>query len=71
MNGFYKVKGPYFDQDKEYCGVVVGEDEADLMRKVVEYYDKPVQITFWFGENFDQDVIELEDFKECPLFDFK
>ena len=31
MNGFYKVKDAYFDENKEYCGVVVGEDEADLM----------------------------------------
>ena len=70
MNGFYKVKSNLYGDDIEYSGIVFGEDEADMMRKIVQAYDGPTQISFWFGENFDSDIVEIEDFKECPLFDF-
>ena len=72
MNAFYKIKGdPSWGDGKDICGVVVGEDEADLMRKITNtYHDMLVEVTFWFGENYDGDIIEIEDFKECPLFDF-
>ena len=71
MNAFYKVKGdPYWDDGKDKCGVVVGKDEADIMRKVANCYkDMLVEVTFWFGENYTDDIIELNDFNECPLFD--
>ena len=42
------------------------------MNKVMSYYgrDNIEQVTFWFGENYSEDVIEIKDFKDCPLFDF-
>ena len=72
MNGFYKVKGTFYNDNKEHCGVVIGENEGELMTKVMAFYgaDNINEITFWFGEGYDYDVIELEDFKDCPLFDF-
>lgn len=70
MNAFYKVKSGLYGDDIEYSGIVFGEDEADMMRKIVQAYDGPVQISFWFSENFDSDIVGIEDFKECPLFDF-
>lgn len=73
MNAFYKVKASYYGEDsKEHSGVVVGNDEGDLMNKVMTYYghDNVEQVSFWFGEFYDSDVIEIDDFKDCPLFDF-
>lgn len=69
MNGFYKVKSNNYSEMVEYSGIVFGEDEADMMKKIVEAYS-PTEVTFWFGENFDTDIVGIEDFKECPLFDF-
>lgn len=69
MNGFYKVKSNNYSDIVECSGVVFGEDEADMMKKIVDAYN-PTEVTFWFGENFDADIVEIEDFKECPLFDF-
>jgi len=73
MNGFYKVKvNNYGEKPEEWSGVVVGNDEGDLMNKVMKYYghDNVEQISFWFGEFYDNDVVEFDDFKDCPLFDF-
>ena len=69
MNGFYKVKSNNYSETVECSGVVFGEDEVDMMKKIVDAYN-PTEVTFWFGENFDADIVEIEDFKECPLFDF-
>ena len=69
MNAFYKVKTTDYTDTVEFSGIVFGEDEADMMKKIVEAYN-PTEVTFWFGENFDADIVEIEDFKECPLFDF-
>lgn len=73
MNAFYKAKVDYWDDNKEYSGVVVGNDEGDLMNKVMKYYGREnvEQVSFWFGEFYEDDVIEVDDFKECPLFDLK
>ena len=73
MNGFYKVKVGYWGEDsKEHSGVVVGADEGDIMKKVMSYYgrDDVEQVSFWFGEFCEEDVVEFDDFKDCPLFDF-
>lgn len=75
MNAFYKVKTGFWsenNEDIERCGVAIGNDEGDIMNKVMSYYgrDNVEQVTFWFGENCEEDVIEIEDFKDCPLFDF-
>lgn len=72
MNGFYKVKGTWDTNEEKHYGVVVGENEAELMSKVIEYYGREnvERVSFWFGEFYDCDVIEVEDFKGCPLFDF-
>lgn len=69
MNAFYKVKTTDYMEPVEFSGVVFGENEPDMMRKIVEAYT-PLQVTFWFGENFDADIVEINDFKDCPLFDF-
>ena len=69
MNAFYKVKSNDGSEAVECSGVVFGEDEADMMKKIVDAY-YPTEVTFWFGENFDTDTVEIEDFKACPLFDF-
>lgn len=75
MNAFYKVKVDYWGEGSKEgrCGVVVGNDESDIMSKTMHYYGREnvEQITFWFGENFEEDVIEFEDFKDCSLFDLK
>ena len=73
MNGFYRVKGNFYNTNEEHTGVVVGENEGELMIKVMQFYgaNNINEITFWFGEGYDYDVIEFEDFKDCPLFDFK
>lgn len=72
MNAFYKVKTYYDNEAEERSGVAVGIDEGDIMNKVMAYYgrDNVEQVSFWFGEFYTNDVIELEDFKDCPLFDF-
>ena len=75
MNAFYKVKASFWSENNkntEYCGVAIGNDEGDIMNKVMSYYgrDNVEQVSFWFGENYSEDVIEIEDFKDCPLFDF-
>lgn len=73
MNAFYKVKTCYYGEDnKEHPGVAVGTDEGDIMNKVMTYYGREnvEQISFWFGEFYEDDVVEFDDFKECPLFDF-
>lgn len=73
MNAFYKVKTCYYDEDnKEHSGVAVGTDEGDIMHKVMAYYGREnvEQVSFWFGEFYEDDVVEFDDFKECPLFDF-
>ena len=72
MNAFYKVKTYYDDKAEDCSGVAVGIDEGDIMNKVMAYYgrDNVEQVSFWFGEFYTNDVIELEDFKDCPLFDF-
>ena len=69
MNGFYKVKSNNYSETVECSGVVFGEDEAAMMKKIVDAYN-PTEVTFWFGENFDADIVEINDFKDCPLFDF-
>lgn len=71
MNAFYKVKVDYWGNDKEHSGVVIGIDEGDLMNKVMKYYGREnvEQVYFWFGEFCEDDVVEMEDLKECPLFD--
>lgn len=73
MNAFYKVKADFWNEKFECAGVVVGTDESDIMNKVMNFYGREnvEQITFWFSENCKDDIIEFEDFKECPLFDFK
>lgn len=73
MNAFYKVKTDFWNEKSECAGVVVGTDESDIMNKVMNFYGREnvEQITFWFSENCEDDIIEFEDFKECPLFDFK
>lgn len=73
MNAFYKVKTCYYNEDnKEHSGVAVGTDEGDIMNKVMAYYGREnvEQVSFWFGEFYEDDVVEFDDFKECPLFDF-
>ena len=72
MNAFYKVKANWGEGIKEKSGVAVGTDEGDIMNKTMAYYGREnvEQISFWFGEFYEDDVIELDDFKECPLFDF-
>ena len=69
MNAFYKVKTTDYTDTVKFSGIVFGKDEADMMKKIVEAYN-PTEVTFWFGENFDTDIVELDDFKDCPLFDF-
>jgi len=71
MNAFYKVNLDYLGGLSENYGVAVGNDEGDIMNKVMHYYgnENVTQITFWFGENYNTDIIEIDDFKECPLFD--
>lgn len=69
MNAFYKIKSYDCSETIECSGVVFGEDEADMMKKIVNDYN-PTEVTFWFGENFDSDTVEIKDFKDCPLFDF-
>ena len=69
MNAFYKVKTTDYTNTVEFSGIVFGKDEADMMKKIVEAYN-PTEVTFWFGENFDTDIVEIDDFKDCPLFDF-
>lgn len=73
MNAFYKVKANYWGEgSKEIPGVAVGADEGDIMNKIMAYYGREnvEQISFWFGEFYEDDVVEFDDFKECPLFDF-
>ena len=73
MNAFYKVK-VYENYDPiEHCGITIGNDEGDIMNKTMSYYGREdvEQITFWFNENYGADVVDIEDFKECPLFDLK
>ena len=72
MNGFYKIKGTFYNDNEEHYGVVMGENEGELMTKVMKFYgaENINEITFWFSEGYDCDVIELEDLKDCPLFDF-
>ena len=73
MNAFYKVKVGYWGEDgQEHSGAAVGNDEGAIMNQVMEYYGREnvEQVSFWFSENCENDVIELKDFKECPLFDF-
>ena len=67
MNAFFKVKTTI--DDKEYCGIVFGMDESELMRKIIECYE-PSEVTFQFGECFCGDIIELTDLKESSLIDF-
>lgn len=66
MNAFFKVK----TIGEEYCGVVFGHDEKDIMGKIIECYE-PDEVTFQFGECFDGDIIEMVDLRETSLFDFK
>lgn len=73
MNAFYKVKTCYYDENnEEHSGVAVGNDEGDIMNKIVDYYGREniEQISFWFGEFYENDIVEFDDFKDCPLFDF-
>ena len=69
MNAFYKVKTTDYTNTVEFSGIVFGKDEADMMKKIIDAYN-PTEVTFWFGENFDTDIVEIDDFKDCPLFDF-
>ena len=66
MNAFFKVKA----FNEIYSGVVFGEDEKDIMAKTIECYE-PEEVTFFFGECFDGNIVELADLKESPLFDFQ
>ena len=50
-------------------GLATGGSPVGTYKKIVEAYS-PTEVTFWFGENFDTDIVGIEDFKECPLFDF-
>ena len=73
MNAFYKVKTCYYEGDnKERPGIAVGRDEGDIMNKIVAYYGREniLQISFWFSEFYEEDVVEVDDIKECPIFDF-
>ena len=73
MNAFYKVKANYWGEDsKEIPGVAVGTDEGDIMNKIMAYYGREnvEQVSFWFGEFYEDDVVEFDEFKECPLLDF-
>ncbi len=73
MNAFYKVKTCYYEGDnKERPGIAVGHDEGDIMNKIVAYYGREniLQISFWFSEFYEEDVVEVDDIKECPIFDF-
>lgn len=73
MNSFYKVKVDYWNEDpKEYSGIVVGVDEGDMMKKLMDYYgrDDVTQVSFWFGDFYENDIVEFDDLKDCPLFDF-
>lgn len=73
MNAFYKVKANYWGEgSKEIPGVAVGTDEGDIMNKIMAYYGREnvEQVSFWFGEFYEDDVVEFDEFKECPLLDF-
>ena len=72
MNAFYSIET--LDYSVPIVnGVVVGEDEGSLMQKVIKYYGRNhiKKVTFWFSDFDEADVVEIEDFEECPLFDFK
>ena len=73
MNAFYKVKTNYWGEgSKEIPGVAVGTDEGDIMNKIMAYYGREnvEQVSFWFGEFYEDDVVEFDEFKECPVLDF-
>lgn len=72
MNLFYKAK--VVDYPKPiHEGVAVGDNIGQITQKIVDYYgnSQVEELTLWFGEFDEEDVIELDDFYDCPLFDFK
>ena len=74
MYAFYKVKTDYWEEGNknELCGVVIGNDEGDIMNKIMAYYGREnvEQVSFWFNVRYEDNVIEIKDFEDCPLFDF-
>lgn len=66
MNAFFKVK----TLDNEYYGIVFGNNESELMKKVTECYE-PDEITFQFSECYEGDIVEIADLRENTLFSFQ
>ena len=72
MNLFYKVKTVDYPEPI-HEGVAVGDYIGQIAQKIVDYYGNTQveELTLRFGEFYEEDVIELDDFYDCPLFDFK
>ena len=45
-----------FDKKNDY-GIVCGENEGELYRRLNDYYGDIGKITFWFDDNYDCNVI--------------
>lgn len=68
MNAFYKIKY-YVDCDpQEDVGVVVAEDEGEMMLRLKKYYGDFDEVTIRFNENYESDVIPQEDFVSGTKF---
>lgn len=72
MHAFYKIH--YYDtcmqESQESTGIVIGEDEGDLVMQLKDMYGEFDTVGLHFSENWQENVISDDEIQENLSVDF-